>query len=151
MNLKELIEDGNILDFAVSDEALEHAAADKIFSLGNCTEARMCQAPNFSSPVHATKPDGARCPIGANRIHRRLRLSQWRLAAGALAAATWPYYDYGYYNGYDYGDSDAVAYCIRRFKSYDPASGTYLGYDGRVIHVPEQATRHCDVRFGSTC
>jgi hypothetical protein len=23
-----------------------------------------------------------------------------------------------------------VAYCARRFKSYDPGSGTYLGYDG---------------------
>jgi hypothetical protein len=23
-----------------------------------------------------------------------------------------------------------VAYCINRFKSYDPRSGTYLGYDG---------------------
>lgn len=26
--------------------------------------------------------------------------------------------------------SDAVAYCSQRFKSYDPGSGTYLGYDG---------------------
>jgi BA14K-like protein len=25
---------------------------------------------------------------------------------------------------------DAVAYCMSRFRSYDPASGTYLGYDG---------------------
>jgi hypothetical protein len=25
---------------------------------------------------------------------------------------------------------NAVAYCMQRFKSYDPASGTYLGYDG---------------------
>jgi hypothetical protein len=25
---------------------------------------------------------------------------------------------------------DAVAYCTRRFKSYDPATGTYLGFDG---------------------
>lgn len=25
---------------------------------------------------------------------------------------------------------DAVAYCSQRFRSYDPASGTYLGYDG---------------------
>lgn len=24
----------------------------------------------------------------------------------------------------------SVAYCAQRFKSYDPASGTYLGYDG---------------------
>jgi len=53
------------------------------------------------------------------------------------------YYDYGYY-GYDdyaYGDDyvavspgvadgDAVAYCQQRFRSYDPSTGTYLGYDG---------------------
>jgi BA14K-like protein len=26
--------------------------------------------------------------------------------------------------------NDAVAYCMQRFRSYDPASGTYLGYDG---------------------
>jgi hypothetical protein len=25
---------------------------------------------------------------------------------------------------------DAIAYCAQRFRSYDPASGTYLGYDG---------------------
>ena len=25
---------------------------------------------------------------------------------------------------------DPVAYCMSRFKSYDPGSGTYLGYDG---------------------
>lgn len=27
-------------------------------------------------------------------------------------------------------DADAVAYCERTYRSYDPASGTYLGYDG---------------------
>lgn len=31
---------------------------------------------------------------------------------------------------YGPGNSDAVAYCMQRFRSYDPASGTYLGYDG---------------------
>jgi BA14K-like protein len=25
---------------------------------------------------------------------------------------------------------DAVAYCMRRFRSYDPESGTYVGHDG---------------------
>ncbi len=25
---------------------------------------------------------------------------------------------------------DAISYCMSRFRSYDPASGTYLGYDG---------------------
>ena len=62
------------------------------------------------------------------------------LIGGALGAASRPYYDYGPgYYGYDYAPGpvvveraggDAVAYCEQRFRSYDPASGTYLGYDG---------------------
>lgn len=52
------------------------------------------------------------------------------LAAGAILggvlAAQQPYY---YRRGYGYGDG-AVQYCLSRFKSYDPYSGTYLGYDG---------------------
>ena len=32
--------------------------------------------------------------------------------------------------GYADPGSDPVAYCTARFKSYDPRSGTYLGYDG---------------------
>lgn len=68
------------------------------------------------------------------------------LAAGALiggaiaAGAANPYYGPGYYGpGYysepvvvqpGYAGGDAVSYCMQRFKSYDPGSGTYLGYDG---------------------
>jgi hypothetical protein len=62
-----------------------------------------------------------------------------------------PYY-YGYYPGYypyypayrpyypayrpyypayrPYGYVPSIDYCMRRFKSYDPVSMTYLGYDG---------------------
>jgi hypothetical protein len=79
------------------------------------------------------------------------------LAAGAIIggaiAATQPWYGYGYYNdyayapGYDapsysyeyapgYVGGDAVAYCQQRFRSYDPASGTYLGYDGERHPCP---------------
>jgi hypothetical protein len=71
------------------------------------------------------------------------------LAAGAIlggALAQPRYYDYG--QGYTvvqpapvyvdppttgtvYGGASAdVSYCMQRFRSYDPASGTYLGYDG---------------------
>ena len=39
------------------------------------------------------------------------------------------YYDAGVEVGVPAG-GDAVAYCESRFRSYDPASGTYLGYDG---------------------
>jgi BA14K-like protein len=73
---------------------------------------------------------------------------------GAVAASQGPYYNsYGYYNDgpsyagtpyysapYDdgttvveaapQGDDDAVAYCMQRYRSYDPGSGTFLGNDG---------------------
>ena len=46
------------------------------------------------------------------------------------------YYSDGYYDdsatvavGPDVG-GDSAAYCAQRYRSYDPASGTYLGYDG---------------------
>ena len=45
MKPEEQTEEESILAFTVSDEALEHAANTN-FSLGNCTDARMCQAPN---------------------------------------------------------------------------------------------------------
>jgi hypothetical protein len=40
------------------------------------------------------------------------------------------------YGGYNdagpvaYNEGDPVAYCEQTYRSYDPASGTYLGYDG---------------------
>jgi hypothetical protein len=48
------------------------------------------------------------------------------------------YYDYPYDYGYDEGvaavpvpaGGDSVASCEQRYRSYDPASGTYLGFDG---------------------
>jgi len=42
---------------------------------------------------------------------------------------------YGAYRAYPYAGS-AVGYCLSRFKSYNPASGTYLGYDGRRHSCP---------------
>ena len=32
--------------------------------------------------------------------------------------------------------ADATEYCMNRFKSYDPSSGTYLGYDGQRHSCP---------------
>ncbi|WOH67492.1 BA14K family protein [Bradyrhizobium sp. BWA-3-5] len=32
--------------------------------------------------------------------------------------------------------NDAVAYCAQRYRSYDPASGTYLGHDGNRHPCP---------------
>jgi hypothetical protein len=38
-------------------------------------------------------------------------------------------YGPGYYPGPAYG-GDGAGYCAQRYRSYDPASGTFLGYDG---------------------
>lgn len=71
------------------------------------------------------------------------------LIGGAIAANSYPY-GYGYGPGYYYpapgyvvapapayeGGGDAVAYCMQRYRSYDPRSGTYLNYDGNRYPCP---------------
>ena len=59
---------------------------------------------------------------------------------GALLAA--PFYHGAPYHqpepGYHYGPppADAVDYCMQRFKSYNPSTGTYLGKDGHRHPCP---------------
>jgi hypothetical protein len=62
------------------------------------------------------------------------------VAGSVLGYGYDPYYDYAYNDYYDddypaypaYVASSAAdpAYCAQRYRSYDPATGTYLGYDG---------------------
>jgi hypothetical protein len=77
-------------------------------------------------------------------------LAAGALIGGAIAAGSNPYYGPRY--GYGYGGpayypapapvvvapayGDAEAYCMRRYRSYDPASGTYLNYDGNRYPCP---------------
>ena len=77
---------------------------------------------------------GYRRGWGGAGIGLGIGLAAGALIGGALAAPHYygaaPYY-YGAAPGVYYGaPGGSVAYCLRRFKSYDPASGTYLGYDG---------------------
>jgi hypothetical protein len=83
------------------------------------------------------------------------------VVGGAVAAATSPlwapgYYDYApgyayrpnYSADYDYApgpyvasgpvvaQNDDASYCASRFRSYDPRSGTYLGFDGMRHSCP---------------
>jgi len=48
---------------------------------------------------------------------------------GAAAASAPPPPPPAYY-GPGYANSDWIAYCSSKYRSFDPASGTYLGYDG---------------------
>jgi len=92
-----------------------------------------------------------------NAVPATVETVQWRrgwgwggvgagLVAGAIiggAIASAPYYGYGPYYAPPpvvYGPPAAVygapvagdptAYCAQRYRSYDPATGTFLGYDG---------------------
>ncbi len=62
-----------------------------------------------------------------------LGIASGLLLGSAIAASSSPYY---YGPGYYYEPApapvydDSVTYCMNRYRSYDPASGTYLGYDG---------------------
>ena len=65
------------------------------------------------------------------------------IIGGALASRYYypPYYGPTYYYPPAppppaYYGSDDVGYCMSRFRSYDPRSGTYMGYDGRRHPCP---------------
>jgi hypothetical protein len=66
-----------------------------------------------------------------------LGLAAGAIIGGAIIGATQPYGYYGY-SGYDpgygyaapYAGGSQVGYCPQHFRSYDPSSGTYLGFDG---------------------
>jgi BA14K-like protein len=76
-------------------------------------------------------------------------LAAGAIIGGAIAANSAPYYGYGYGPGYypapgyavapgyvEGGGGDAVAYCMQRYRSYDPRSGTYLNNDGNRYPCP---------------
>ena len=61
------------------------------------------------------------------------------IIGGIIASEGYGYYGApGYYDDQYYDDTaaaplegdDAAAYCMQTYRSYDPQSGTYLGYDG---------------------
>jgi hypothetical protein len=60
------------------------------------------------------------------------------LASGAVAMAD-SYYGYGYappgygyqFEPYGYAAAPDAAWCAQRYRSFNPATGMYLGYDGR--------------------
>ncbi|MGD0027238.1 MAG: BA14K family protein [Xanthobacteraceae bacterium] len=79
-------------------------------------------------------------PADIETVRWRGRGAGWGFGAGLLGGAIIGgilaapyYYGPGPYYAPVYAappPGDAVAYCMQRFRSYDPGSGTYLGFDG---------------------
>jgi hypothetical protein len=125
---------------------------------GGAPAARFAGAPNgggnFNGGRAAWNGNGGNGGWRGGGFHHRGGFFPGAVAGavigGALAADSYAYYggpdyyygpgyDNSYYdNGYDDGVAVAVApdqgadptYCAQRYRSYDPASGTYLGFDG---------------------
>lgn len=60
------------------------------------------------------------------------------VADALLGGPSYYYYEAPYYGASDYayvapgasGESAWIAHCSAKYRSFDPATGTYLGYDG---------------------
>jgi hypothetical protein len=120
------------------------------------TGAAAFAAPAGAAPIAAPSSlHNAAANVQTVQWRRGWRGNGWAPAAvagaivgGAIAAAQ-PW-NYGYYDNYAYGPGyayapgyatgysggDDDAYCSQRFRSYDPSSGTYMGYDGRRHSCP---------------
>ena len=72
------------------------------------------------SPYAAFHHHDRHAPSGANVIGRGIGGLHHRLAADAAAEPV----------------EEAMAACADRFRSYDPSTGTYLGYDGAEHPCP---------------
>jgi hypothetical protein len=90
--------------------------------------------PRYYGPRHGYRRNNVGPAIGAGV----LGLATGAIIGGALAQPR-TYYEPGYSTYYEPGYTGTVApaygggdveYCMRRYRSYDPRSGTFLGYDG---------------------
>jgi BA14K-like protein len=109
------------------------------------------------SPTTGVAPGGSRWAGGnwagrgnwQGRHHHHRGGGFWPgVAIGAGIGSSYAYYGSGYdpyYYDDGYYDDSTVAvapeggdasYCAQRYRSYDPASGTYLGYDGQRHPCP---------------
>ncbi|MCK1617561.1 BA14K family protein [Bradyrhizobium sp. 159] len=121
------------------------------------TVSRPAMSPSFSgsrSVATAGNWQGGSNWSGRHWHHRRGGFWPGFAAGAAIGGlGSYAYYGggYGYYDDPYYYDSyydeptvavvpdsggDSYAYCAQRYKSYDPASGTYLGYDGQRHPCP---------------
>ena len=113
--------------------------------LGGRHQALPMGSPNF--PRAGGAPFGGRHYADHGYRNHGLHRRAHRFGSGFVIGSGIGYYGYSSYYADDYYDddyayvadyesADASAYCKQSFRSYDPASGTYLGYDGQRHPCP---------------
>ena len=115
---------------------LKIAAAAAIIGGGLATSLPVAQAAPISGNAFTNaQAVQAATPIEVRYRHRHYRRDYYHHHhhdddAGAFAAGAIFGLATGAILGSAAANNNAVAYCSQRFRSYDPRSGTYLGYDG---------------------
>lgn len=86
----------------------------------------------FAASVLATATADARNRSGAIAAGALLGIAAGAVIAGAASAAPPPPPPVYYAPAPAYGPppGDVHAYCFSKYRSYDPSTGTYMGYDG---------------------
>jgi hypothetical protein len=121
-----------------------HAGGAGRAGLGNAGP----RGPHVSQPI--ARPGGGNWSGAANRPGNRPGYGPgygyrpgygWGAAAALGTGLAYSAYNNGYYGSYDEGaytgsPDDAVAECARRFKTYDPASQTYIKSKGQRAPCP---------------
>ena len=158
LNRDALIAAGGFADTAVLQAGFWWDACIRLSRIGNFAAAHV-GGPRVGSPGVAGPVVGGRTAWNGGGWRGGYRHHHHGFFPGAVAGAVIggaiadsyaygpdyygpDYYDDGYYDGgaevavVPGGGGDSVAYCEQRFRSYDPASGTYLGYDGQRHPCP---------------
>jgi hypothetical protein len=97
---------------AAADPVLAAVAADSLAAITAAAASSRAQSP---VPWSAVRSRHGATAITADRV---TLMHDEYYDDGAVAVGPAP------------GGDDAVAYCMQTYRSYDPASGTYLGFDG---------------------
>jgi hypothetical protein len=129
---------------AINRGASSNFTGNRVVQGGNFTGNRVVQGGNFTSNrvIQGGNWNGRR-DFSDRRFRRGFRGPSFAFGFGPsyYDYGYYPYDDYGYYDDYAYGDDyvavapgvaggNDVTYCQQRYRSYDPSTGTYLGYDG---------------------
>jgi hypothetical protein len=118
------------MKFARTLAILALAGATSVVSTAPATSAPLMQDNGLKSEAVSNGIEQVQWRRHGHRHHWHHRHHRhhhgWGPAIGGLAAGA----IIGSAIASSQARADAVAYCSQRFRSYDPGSGTYLGYDG---------------------
>jgi hypothetical protein len=115
----------------------QQGCSDKPYPMANgeqsgTSQGRQTRSASTAQRLSAQRPSGQR-PSGEQLNGERQRVTQDReRASGEIYGQGEPNRTYAYERGAELGQTGrgGIEWCETRFRSFDPATGTYVGFDG---------------------